>query len=126
MQLLLVDDHAVVREGVSALLQQARAGVRVLQARDGEEALALARTEPDLDAVLLDLVLPGMDGIRTIEAFGREHADLPVIVLAGSEDPRDVRRALAAGALGYVPKSADPMTLLAALDFVLAGNVYVP
>jgi len=126
MRLLLVDDHAVVREGVSALLQQARSDVRVLQARSGEEALILARTEPDLDAVLLDLVLPGMDGVRCIEAFGREHADLPVVVLAGSEDPRDVRRALNAGALGYVPKSADPLTLLSVLDYVLAGNMYVP
>jgi two-component system nitrate/nitrite response regulator NarL len=126
MRLLLVDDHAVVREGVAALLQQARAGVQVVRAGDGEEALALVRRDPDLDAVLLDLVLPGMDGLRTIEALGRERADLPVIVLAGSEDPRDVRRALAAGALGYVPKSADPLTLLSALDFVLAGNVYLP
>jgi DNA-binding NarL/FixJ family response regulator len=126
MRLLLVDDHAVVREGVSALVRQGRAGVQVLHARDAEEALALARTEPALDAVLLDLVLPGMDGVRAIEAFGRERPDLPVIVLAGSEDPRDVRRALAAGALGYVPKSADPPTLLSAIDFVLAGNVYVP
>ncbi len=126
MRLLLVDDHAVVREGVSALLHQGRAGVEVLHARDGEEALALARVTPGLDAVLLDLVLPGMDGVRAIEAFGREHPDLPVIVLAGSEDPRDVRRALAAGALGYVPKSADPPTLLSAIDFVLGGNVYVP
>ncbi len=126
MRLLLVDDHAIVREGVSALLQQARADVRVLQACDGEEALALARAEPNLDAVLLDLVLPGMAGVRLIEAFGQQHADLPVIVLAGSENPRDVRRALAAGALGYVPKTADPLTLLSVLDFVLAGNVYVP
>lgn len=126
MRLLLVDDHAIVREGISALLQQARAGVSVLQARDGEEALAVARNEPDLDVVLLDLMLPGMEGLRVIEAFGREQADLPVIVLTGSEDPRDVRKALAAGALGYVPKSADPLTLLSVLDFVLAGNVYVP
>jgi two-component system nitrate/nitrite response regulator NarL len=126
MRLLLVDDHALVREGVAALLQQGRAGVVVLQARDGEDGLALARAEPALDAVLLDLVLPGMDGLGAIAAFGRERPDLPVIVLAGSEDPRDVRRALAVGALGYVPKSADPMTLLSVLDFVLAGNVYVP
>lgn len=126
MRLLLVDDHAVVREGVAALLQQARAGIEVLQARGGEEGLLLARSEADLDAVLLDLVLPDMDGISAIEAFGQARADLPVVVLAGSEDPHDVRRALAAGALGYVPKSADPLTLLSALDFVLAGNVYVP
>jgi DNA-binding NarL/FixJ family response regulator len=77
MRLLLVDDHVIVREGISVLLQQSRSDVRVLQAPDGERALELARAEPDLDAVLLDLVLPGMEGVRVLEAFGREHAKGP-------------------------------------------------
>ena len=69
---------------------------------------------------------PGATDCRRFLEFGKRRPQLPVIILSSSEDPRDVRRALASGALGYIPKSAPPRTILAALQFVLAGNVYVP
>ena len=75
---------------------------------------------------MLDLMMPGMAGMTAIREFGKRRADVPVIVLSSSEDPDDVRHALAAGALGYVPKSASPQTLVSALRFVLLGNIYVP
>jgi two-component system nitrate/nitrite response regulator NarL len=126
MKYLIVDDHAVLRNGLKALLRQAEADPLVLEASDGAEGLRLARIHRDLDAVFLDLEMPGISGLSAIEEFGKQHPELPVIVLSSSEDPRDVRRALAAGALGYVPKSASSETLLAAVQFVLQGNVYVP
>jgi two-component system, NarL family, nitrate/nitrite response regulator NarL len=126
MKYLIVDDHAVLRNGLRALLRQAEADPLVLEASDGAEGLRLARIHRDLDAVFLDLEMPGISGLSAIEEFGKQHPELPVIVLSSSEDPRDVRRALAAGALGYVPKSASSETLLAAVQFVLQGNVYVP
>jgi two-component system nitrate/nitrite response regulator NarL len=126
MKLLIVDDHAVVREGVATLLRQLGPDTKVLQARDGNEGLACAEAEADLDAVFLDLNLPGLDGRSAIQEFGKRRPDLPVIVLSSSEDPGDVRNALAAGALGYIPKSATPQTLLSALQLVLSGNVYIP
>jgi two-component system nitrate/nitrite response regulator NarL len=126
MKYLIVDDHAVLRKGMRALLQQAGSDALVLEAADGAEGLELASLHPDLDAVFLDLEMPGMGGMSAIEAYGKQRPDLPVIVLSSSEDPRDVRRALAAGALGYIPKSASSETLLAALQLVLQGNVYVP
>lgn len=126
MKLLVIDDHPVFRVGLVALLQQVAADVTVLQAGGGAEALETAGAHPDLDAVLADLCMPGMDGMLAIQDFGKRHPALPVIVLSSSEDPQDVRRSLALGALGYIPKSASPETLLAAIRFVLAGNVYVP
>jgi two-component system nitrate/nitrite response regulator NarL len=126
MKLLIVDDHAVVREGVATLLRQLGPDTQVLQARDGNEGLACAEAETDLDAVFLDLNLPGLDGRSAIQEFGKRRPDLPVIVLSYSEDPGDVRNALAAGALGYIPKSATAQTLLSALQLVLSGNLYVP
>jgi two-component system nitrate/nitrite response regulator NarL len=126
MKLLIVDDHPVVREGVAAVLRQAGPGTDVLTAAGSDEGLTVADRHPDIDAVFVDLAMPGVDGMSTIVAFGKRHPGLPVIVLSSSEDPQDVRRACASGALGYVPKSASPQTLLSALHFVLAGNVYIP
>jgi DNA-binding NarL/FixJ family response regulator len=127
MKLLIVDDHPVLREGLAALLRQAESGTEVLQAPDDGAGLALAEAHGDLDAVFLDLNMPGSaGGMPAIQEFGRRRPDLPVIVLSSSEDPQDIRRALALGALGYIPKSASPRTILSALQLVLSGSVYVP
>jgi two-component system nitrate/nitrite response regulator NarL len=126
MKLLIVDDHPVLREGIAALLRQAGPGAEVLQARDASEGLALVEDHADLDAVVLDLMMPGMDGWQAISEFGRRRPDLPVIVLSSSEDPHDARKALALGALGYVPKSASQHVLLSAIRIVLEGDIYVP
>jgi DNA-binding NarL/FixJ family response regulator len=125
MKVLIVDDHTMVRQGLAALLAQAETGTTVLQASDGDEGLDIATREAALDAVFLDLMMPG-GGIAAIRAF-RDHLPLlPIIVLSSSEDPEHVRQALAAGALGYLPKSAGAQTMLSALRLVLAGEVYVP
>jgi two-component system, NarL family, nitrate/nitrite response regulator NarL len=126
MKLLIVDDHPVVRDGLAALLRQLGPDVTVLLADGSAQGLGVADTHPDLDIVILDLAMPESDGFAALDEFGRLRPQLPVVVLSSSEDPRDVRRALASGALGYIPKSAPPRTILAALQFVLAGNVYVP
>jgi two-component system nitrate/nitrite response regulator NarL len=126
MKLLIVDDHAILREGLAAMLRQAGPDTEVLQACDGAEGLRIAEAELDLDAVFLDLEMPGGGGMSAIPEFGKRRPEVPVIVLSSSEDPRDVRRALALGALGYLPKSSPPRTLLSALQLVLSGNIYVP
>jgi two-component system nitrate/nitrite response regulator NarL len=126
MKLLIVDDHPVVRDGLAVLLRQLGPEVTALMAEDGARGLGVVDAHPDLDLVVLDLAMPGSDGFATLHEFGRLQPQLPVVVLSSSEDPRDVRRALASGALGYIPKSAPPQTILAAVQFVLAGNVYVP
>jgi len=126
MKLLIVDDHAVLREGLAALLQQIGPETIVIQARNASDAMALLPDHPDLDVVLLDLMMPGTKGVDALSDFGRTRPDLPVIVLSSSEDPADVRRALAAGALGYVPKSVGHRVLLSAIQLVLNGELYVP
>lgn len=126
MKCLIVDDHAVVREGIAAVLQRADAEMVTVQAETGAQALALATEHGDLDVVFLDLMLPPPGGLAVLEEFGWQHPGLPVIMLSSSEQPGDVRRSLARGALGYVPKSATSATLLAALHLVRAGEIYVP
>lgn len=126
MKLLVVDDHVLVRQGLAALLDGRGAASEVIQAGDVPEALAAVQANPDLEAVLLDLNLPGVGGMGAIGEIGRLRPDLPVLILSSSEDPEDVRRALDLGALGYVPKSASPETLISAVQMVLAGEIYVP
>lgn len=126
MKLMIIDDHPVMREGLVALLQQAAQPIEVVQAASGVEGLALVERHDDLDVIFLDLAMPEGGGMAAIRALGERRPDVPVIVLSASEDPADVRRALSLGALGYVPKSANPMTLLSALRLVLSGNIYVP
>jgi DNA-binding NarL/FixJ family response regulator len=126
MKLLVVDDHPVFRDGMAALLRQAAEDTIVLQAPECATALALTDAHPDIDAVFCDLMMPGITGDIAVREFGRRRPDLPVILLSSSENPSDVRRALSAGALGYIPKSASAQTLLSALKLVLSGNIYVP
>lgn len=126
MKLLIVDDHPLMREGFAAFLVQWRSDAVVLQAEDGAAALVLAEQHADLDIVLIDLILPGMDGLAVIAEFRRRRPKALVVVLSASEDPYRVRAALAAGARGYVAKTAPRQTLLAALQFVLDGHRYVP
>src|SRR5258706_15779379 len=125
MKLLIIDDHAILREGLAALLRQLGPDTEVLQAFDVPSGLELLDRHADLDVVLLDLALPGIGGLAAIQEFGARRPILPVVVLSSSEAPEHVRQALALGAVGYVPKSANPQTLLSALPLVLAGEVYV-
>ena len=126
MKLLIVDDHSIIREGLTAVLSRAAPGTEVLHAHDGPSGLAALDANADLDAVFLDLNMPGGGGMAAIPEFGRRRPTLPIVILSSSEDPADVRRALSLGALGYVPKSASPETLISALRLVLSGAIYVP
>jgi len=126
MKLLLVDDHPVLRDGLATLLRQIGPDTAVLEAGNAAEALALVAEHADLDIVVLDIAMPGLDGLGAIGEFGRARPELPVIVLSASEDAQTVRQALAKGALGYVPKSASRHTLLAAIQLVVSGELYVP
>jgi DNA-binding NarL/FixJ family response regulator len=124
VKVLICDDHPVFREG----LREALAGFEAafVEAADAHEALACVAADPDLDLVLLDLTMPGSDGWQAFQRLRREHPSLPVVVVSSSEEPADVRRALDGGAAGFVPKSASPAVLRAALRLVLSGGVYVP
>ncbi|HDR8969306.1 response regulator [Burkholderia vietnamiensis] len=126
MKILIVDDHPILRDGVAALLRQNGEDVTVAQAGNADDAMRMLDQSADFDAIVLDLKLPGMNGLDAISAFAGKCPQLQIIVLSTSEDAADVRAAFARGALGYVPKSAGPHTVLSAIRMVLDGERYVP
>jgi two-component system, NarL family, nitrate/nitrite response regulator NarL len=126
LKVLVIDDHPLVQEGVSAALESLADGVTVMAARDAEQGLSLAAENPDLDLVLLDLALPGMSGFNLIGKLHEDLPSLPVVVLSALEEPENVRHAINAGAMGFVPKSAATKVLIEVLQQVLEGNVTVP
>jgi DNA-binding NarL/FixJ family response regulator len=126
LKLLVIDDHPLVQKGVAAALQSLGQDTRVLSARDGEEGMSLATANPDLDLVLVDLALPGMSGFGLITRLHERLPSLPVVVLSALDEPDNVRLAINAGAMGFVPKSAASNVLIDALKDVLEGNISVP
>lgn len=126
LKVLIVDDHAVVRQGLAAVVRRIEPDAQVLEAGDSASALALAATHADIGLALMDLMMPDAAGLSAVSTFVTAHPATPLMVVSSSEAPADVRAALALGALGYVGKTANASTLAAAIRMVLAGEVYVP
>lgn len=126
MKLLLVEDHALVRDGMSLTLRQLDDCVEVLEAGDGGSALGLIERHPNVDLVLLDLMLPDGNGLGFLHTLRASHPTLPVIVVSALDDANTVRSAIQAGANGFVPKSSQSDVLLDAIHAVLAGGLFVP
>jgi DNA-binding NarL/FixJ family response regulator len=126
MKTLLADDHPLMREGVRLVLAQLEPPVEIVDAHDYPSLFAQAALHGDLDMALVDLNMPGFVGMQGITRFRSRFPDIPLVVLSASVSPNDIRSALEAGALGYIPKAATTTEMLAALRRVLAGDIYVP
>lgn len=122
--IMLVDDHEVVRTGLRAFLD-AQENVRVVaEARDGEEALQRAQeAKPDL--VIMDITMPGMDGLEATRRLKARDPNCLVLALTVHEDKQYFMEMLAAGASGYITKQAAADDLMAAIRAVAAGHVYL-
>ena len=123
MNVLIVDDHSVIRDGVRRLLSS-NTDISVCEASSGSDALAIYRSQKP-DVVLLDLSLGSSSGIEVLRRLLGEDAGARVLMFSMYSEPIDVLRALKAGASGYIGKGADPAELLAAIRCVADGGRYV-
>lgn len=126
MDILLIDDHALFREGMELVLQRIDPTVTVSHAGTVEAGVRRLQTAPAPGLVLTDLNLPGVRGIEALLRVREANDEVPAVVLAGSEEPALVRRAIDQGAMGYIPKSADSREVARALTLILRGGVYLP
>jgi len=126
MRVLVIDDYALVREGLQHALQGLADVVDVLEASDAEQALRVVANAPALDLILLDIGLPGMDGFLALDQMRRGAGSVPIVVFSASANSRDITAALNMGAMGYIPKVVKREVLLRALRLVLAGGIFVP
>jgi NarL family two-component system response regulator LiaR len=121
IRVLIVDDHAIVRKGIRALLEQVEQFEVVGEASDGQEAVTRAESlRPDV--ILMDLVMPEMDGIAAIRQITTDQEDARILVLTSFAGDDKVFPAIKAGALGYLLKDSDPEDLVAAIESVYRGE----
>lgn len=126
LKLLVIEDHALVREGLVQTLRQLDADVTVMEAPDCDAGCAILALADDFDLVLLDLALPGIDGLTCLGLLRQRFPALPVVIVSAYDDAHTVNRALSAGAAGFVPKAYSSDRLLDALRKVLDGTIFVP
>lgn len=126
MKVLLADDHSLFREGVRLVLESlAGEDLEIIEAGDFPEAVSMVRADPRIEIGLIDLHMPGMDGFSGLEALKRANPDLHVVVVSASENPADIRRALDAGAAGYIAKSSPSAAMVEGIRSVLAGETFL-
>jgi DNA-binding NarL/FixJ family response regulator len=125
MNVLIVDDHPMVVQYLSAAVAKALPDAVVHTAGTLDDGLQIAR-DLKLALALLDLGLPGMNGIDSVLRFRQANADVPVLVVSSNDDRDSIMGVLAVGAAGFVPKSSGPKVLLQALRLVVEGGRYLP
>lgn len=124
MRILIVDDHKIIRDGLRAIFQTQEGMVVVGEAANGHDALALVR-EVDPDVCVMDVTMPGLNGIEATRRITREAPTVKVLALSMNADRRYVVAMLSAGAAGYVLKDAAADELLRALHAIDAGQRYL-
>lgn len=124
LRVLLVDDHSVVRKGLSAMLSDAGDIDVVAEAPDAVSAMAVVRAQP-LDVVLSDIAMPGRNGLELLKMIKAERPKLPVLMLSMYAEEVFAVRALKLGAAGYLMKDVDPQTLFEAIRKVANGGKYI-
>lgn len=128
IRVLIGDDHRIVREGLKQVLADAPEVQVVAEAQNGEQVLATVETlrgRQGLDLVLLDVTMPGLDGIDVLQRLRKAQPELPVLMLSTYPERQYAVRCIRMGAAGYLHKSADPDDMLAAVRKVASGGMYV-
>ncbi len=125
-KLLICDDHPFVRSAVASIARGINKDIEVVEAGNSAEALALLKQHPDIDLVLLDVRMPGMNGLDLLSELKLAYPTLPIVMLSSDESRATVMNALDRGATGYICKSSPVKLLTQYLEHALEGNIALP
>ena len=126
MNILIADDHELVREGLKHTLTQLPELASFIEAASADEVMQALLDDVTVHLIILDLHMPGTNGLELLTTLCNEHPDIPVVALSADEDPQIIQRTIDRGAVGFIPKHASNDVLISALQLVLAGGVYIP
>jgi DNA-binding NarL/FixJ family response regulator len=126
MKVLIVDDHALIREALHAVLKQLKREAVIFEASSSRQAMQLVEEHPDVSLILLDINLPDRDGLSVLAELRERYATIAIIVLSAQDDRDAVKRAFKLGALGFIPKTTEREVMLSAIRLVLSGGIYIP
>jgi two-component system, NarL family, nitrate/nitrite response regulator NarL len=126
MRIVLADDHDLVRDSLVTLISHYSTGSEVIGVDCLDAALSALRRGPRYDLAILDLHMPGMNGLGGLKKLITEWPDLPVALMSGAAHSSDIEAALAMGARGYLPKTMAGRGLVQALELILAGEIFLP
>lgn len=126
LSFLIADDHPMVRDALASALGQAFQGSGIAMASSLAQVQAALDHEPETDALLLDLDMPGMDGLTGVALLRSEHPIVPIIVVSAAREAAVVRRAYEFGASAYIDKSASLEEIVGTVAAVLDGEIFAP
>ncbi len=126
MRILLADDHKLLRDGLRPLLGKVHSQVKVIEASNFSEAMAAADAAGGVELALLDLRMPGMNGLAGLTSFMARFPGARVVLLSAFGDADTVLAAIKAGAAGFIPKTIGGQGFVNALRLIMSGEVYVP
>jgi DNA-binding NarL/FixJ family response regulator len=126
VEILVVDDHVLIREALRGVLREVKNDATVLEASSCSQAMQLLAEHPKVDLILLDLNLPDRDGFSVLAELGERYPAMSVVVLSAQQDRDSVVRALDLGAVGFIPKAGQREVMVSALQLVFAGGTYIP
>lgn len=126
MKIILADDHALFRDAINHYIQSAEPDADIVLTRDFSGVLTALADDDDVDLILLDLRMPGMDGLKGLETLKKNYPAIPVALMSGLAEKADVKEAVALGASGYFPKTLSGKNMLQAIYKVLQGERFFP
>jgi DNA-binding NarL/FixJ family response regulator len=124
MKVLIADDHAILRKGLIEILQESFPAMKYFEASNSIEALQITRKET-LDLILLDISMPGRNGLETLKQIRADGIQTPVLILSVQPEDQYAIRVLKAGASGYLNKDSAPEELINAVNLILRGKKYI-
>ncbi|MEI8594109.1 response regulator transcription factor [Photobacterium sp. Hal280] len=124
--IVIADDHPLFRNALFQSVHMAVSKANLLEADSLDTLLQLLDKEPDVDLLLLDLKMPGANGMSGLIQLRAQHPELPVVVVSANEEASVIRQVRHHGAFGFIPKSSDMRELISALNQVLDGEPYFP